>query len=198
MAQSSIGNTILFTGREYDAESGTYYYRARSMHPNVGRFMQHDPLIYVDGMNDYSYVGNMPIIMFDAVGMSKKVTWAKTKKYGIIIGGFLWSLLNNLASGPLSSLGSGVDIWNEVDKDSPGTKRQAVEGLLSEIERAQASKKDNDPRSGWAGYDPCYFVGSCENKPSSKKPSSKCDKDPSGPKIGNCFISGDNYICITN
>ena len=69
LAQSSIGNAILFTGREYDTESGTYYYRARSMHPNVGRFMQYDPLMYVDGMNLYSYVGNRPIILVDAFGL---------------------------------------------------------------------------------------------------------------------------------
>lgn len=76
MAQSSIGNAILFTGREYDAESGTYYYRARSMHPNVGRFMQHDPLIYINGMNDNSYVGNLSIIMVDPFGNS---FWGITK-----------------------------------------------------------------------------------------------------------------------
>lgn len=69
LAQSSIGNNILFTGREYDVESGTYYYRARSMHPAIGRFMQHDPLMYVDGFNDLSYVDNMPIEAVDIWGL---------------------------------------------------------------------------------------------------------------------------------
>lgn len=68
---SAIGNNILFTGREYDSELGTYYFRARSMHPLVGRFMQHDPLMYVDGMNDYSYVNNSPIIYWDKTGQEK-------------------------------------------------------------------------------------------------------------------------------
>lgn len=68
IAQSSIGNAILFTGREYDAESGTYYHRARSMHPNMGRFMQKDPLIYINGMNDYGYVGNLAVVMVDPWG----------------------------------------------------------------------------------------------------------------------------------
>ena len=76
LAQSSIGNAILFTGREYDAESETYYYRARSMHPNIGRFMQKDPLMYVDGMNDNSYVRNLSIIMVDPFGNS---FWGITK-----------------------------------------------------------------------------------------------------------------------
>ena len=68
LSQSAIGNAILFTGRDYDAETGLYYYRARTMHPCLGRFMQHDPLMYVDGMNMYSYVGNMPLSMIDSYG----------------------------------------------------------------------------------------------------------------------------------
>ena len=74
IAESSINNNILFAGREFYPESGTYYCRARSLHPNIGRFMQYDPLRYVDGMNLYSYVGNMPILMTDPLGWSVVVT----------------------------------------------------------------------------------------------------------------------------
>lgn len=66
--QSTVGNAILFTGRDYDYETGLYYYRARTMHPGLGRFMQYDPLMYVDGYNMYDYVGNMPIVMVDPYG----------------------------------------------------------------------------------------------------------------------------------
>nr|MCR4665169.1 RHS domain-containing protein [Paludibacteraceae bacterium] len=65
LSQSKVGNTILFTGREYDYETETYYFRARQQHPLLGRFMQHDPLMYIDGMNDYAYVGNMTIVYVD-------------------------------------------------------------------------------------------------------------------------------------
>lgn len=68
LSQSTVGNAILFTGRDYDAETGLYYYRARTMHPGLGRFMQHDPLMYVDGFNMYSFVGEMPIVMIDPMG----------------------------------------------------------------------------------------------------------------------------------
>ena len=68
LSQSAVGNAILFTGRDYDAETGLYYYRARTMHPGLGRFMQHDPLMYVDGMGLYHYVGDMPTRMLDSWG----------------------------------------------------------------------------------------------------------------------------------
>lgn len=68
LAQSSVGNNILFTGREYDTETGNYYYRARSMHPGLGRFMQKDPLMYVDGLNDFLYAINSPIMDIDPSG----------------------------------------------------------------------------------------------------------------------------------
>lgn len=80
LLQSSIGNTILFTGREYDSESGTYYYRARSMQPSIGRFMQKDPLMYVDDFNDFIYTINSPASTFDPSGLSSEHSewdWSK-------------------------------------------------------------------------------------------------------------------------
>jgi len=68
ISTSAIGNTIMFTGREYDYETGLYYFRARTMNPAFGRFMQHDPLLYVDGNNLYCYVRNRPISRSDSYG----------------------------------------------------------------------------------------------------------------------------------
>lgn len=68
LSQSFINNSILFTGREYDKDIEIYYYRARSLHPQTGRFMQKDSLIYIDGMNDYSYVTNRVITYVDPNG----------------------------------------------------------------------------------------------------------------------------------
>ena len=76
MSQSAVGNDFLFTGRDYDAETGLYYYRARTMHPGLGRFMQKDPLLYVDGYNSYIYVLDNPLLYVDAFGLD-----------GMIIGG---------------------------------------------------------------------------------------------------------------
>ena len=43
---SSLGNRFMFTGREYDAETDLYFYRARYYSPRIGRFLQRDRLTW--------------------------------------------------------------------------------------------------------------------------------------------------------
>ena len=40
----SVGNPYFFTGRRLDTETGLYYYRFRYYKPDLGRFLQTDPL----------------------------------------------------------------------------------------------------------------------------------------------------------
>ena len=65
---SNVGNRYLFTGREYDVETGNYYYRARYYEPNIGRFLQPDPIGYAGGLNLYTYCGNNPLNWVDPWG----------------------------------------------------------------------------------------------------------------------------------
>jgi len=65
---SSVGNTRMFTGRDYDSETGLYYYRARYYDPKIGRFLQLDPFDYMDGANVYRYVRNNPVNLIDPWG----------------------------------------------------------------------------------------------------------------------------------
>ncbi len=69
LSQSAIGNRYMFTGREYDAETGLYYYRARYYDPSIGRFLQTDPIGYWGGINLYTYVKNNPINFDDPTGL---------------------------------------------------------------------------------------------------------------------------------
>ncbi len=68
---SAIGNPYLYTGREYDKETGLYYYRARYYDPVHGRFLQRDPIGYGDGMGVYVYVGNNSLKMIDPFGTER-------------------------------------------------------------------------------------------------------------------------------
>ncbi len=61
-----------YTGREYDNESGLYYYRARYYDAKVGRFLQQDPfrgfLRYPQTQNRYPYTQNNPATYIDPLG----------------------------------------------------------------------------------------------------------------------------------
>lgn len=62
-------NPYAFTGREFDSESGLYFYRARYYDPNSGRFMSEDPIGFAgEDINLYRYVGNNPINGTDPLG----------------------------------------------------------------------------------------------------------------------------------
>jgi len=65
-----LGNPYQFTSRRWDAETGLYYYRFRDYAPELGRFVQCDPLQYIDGMNMYAYCGNNPVNWRDPWGLS--------------------------------------------------------------------------------------------------------------------------------
>ena len=68
-AASTIGNTRMFTGREYDTETGLYYYRARYYSPTTGRFLQRDPVGYASGNNFYTYCESNPVNAIDPYGL---------------------------------------------------------------------------------------------------------------------------------
>jgi len=58
-----------FTGREWDEETGLYYYRARYYDPKIGRFITRDPIRFRSGdVNPYRYVGNNPVNWIDPWG----------------------------------------------------------------------------------------------------------------------------------
>jgi RHS repeat-associated protein len=65
----SISQPFTYTGREYDQETGMYFYRARYYDPKVGRFVTKDPISFNGGdVNLYAYVKNDPINLTDPEG----------------------------------------------------------------------------------------------------------------------------------
>jgi len=66
-------NTLTYTARERHVASGLYYYRARWYDPQLGRFMNQDPIGYLGGPNLYVYVLNDPVNLIDPLGLECKV-----------------------------------------------------------------------------------------------------------------------------
>ena len=72
--QGTLEQPYGYTGREFDAESGLYYYRARSYDPATAMFVQSDPIGFGGGSgNIYSYVNNDPLGWSDPSGLMAAV-----------------------------------------------------------------------------------------------------------------------------
>jgi RHS repeat-associated protein len=71
-SSGTVTNPFQYTGREFDGESGLYYYRARYYESVTGRFMSEDPIRFRGGVNFYEYVGNGAVTFVDPTGMKCK------------------------------------------------------------------------------------------------------------------------------
>jgi RHS repeat-associated protein len=61
-------NPFRYCGEYWDAETSTYYLRARSYDPSTGRFTSEDPIR--DGLNWYTYCAGNPIFFVDPSGLA--------------------------------------------------------------------------------------------------------------------------------
>jgi RHS repeat-associated protein len=82
-----------YTGREWDSETGLYFYRARYYDPTIGRFISEDPIGFKgSGTDFYAYVRNNPTNLIDSLGL--KVT--------IVIGDRTYSPTGNSVAGTIT------------------------------------------------------------------------------------------------
>jgi RHS repeat-associated protein len=77
LGNTSLGTRFLYAGRDYDADTELYYYRARWYDPQLRRFISEDPIGLNGGINLYAYVGNNPINATDPSGLEILVQWHK-------------------------------------------------------------------------------------------------------------------------
>ncbi|MDP3080886.1 MAG: RHS repeat-associated core domain-containing protein [Brevundimonas sp.] len=66
----NAANRFQYTGQAWMAP-GIYNYRARAYAPQLGRFLQTDPIGYAAGMNVYGYVSGDPVNLTDPMGLQE-------------------------------------------------------------------------------------------------------------------------------
>src|SRR5262249_29007918 len=98
------GDRFRFTGREFDAVTGLYYYRGRYYDPHVGRSISQGPLGFAGGdVNLYRYVNNNPLNAIGPMGKTALLETALTRGFaGAAVGGvlgFICGFLDGIAEG---------------------------------------------------------------------------------------------------
>ncbi|MGF1498799.1 MAG: tandem-95 repeat protein [Elainellaceae cyanobacterium] len=112
------GDRFGFTGREYDEDTGLYYYRARYYAPELGRFINQDPIGFeAADTNLYRYVSNSPINATDPTGTIAALEYAGITDEivlgdtGEALGAFI-GFLQGFANTQLVFIGNILDIAN--------------------------------------------------------------------------------------
>ncbi len=83
LSASVLGSPFRYAGREWDPETGLYYNRARYYDPEMGRFIQPDPLKHADGLNLYVYGRNNPVRFADPLGLFAKGSFGPAQQSGL-------------------------------------------------------------------------------------------------------------------
>ena len=165
----SVIQPFSYTGREYDGESGLYYYRARYFDANTGRFLSEDPIGFAgQDQNLYRYVLNNPINFNDSEGTNpaKIIEWLikqAWKQLGKIFGKKNDPTTTDGLDNPLERDSDGDGEPNFMDPDSPFCRVGCDNGDNDNSQDTTPSTPDSDPNPSQpdSSAPPNNLGGSC-------------------------------------
>lgn len=154
--QGTLAQPYGYTGREYDAESGLYYYRARAYDPQNGVFLQSDPIGFNGGdSNLYAYVTNNSFNWDDPTGLSmaatekRILTGAGMMGIGTVIGGTVGLAAGIVAMMDAMDRGSPADYpgyGKNSDRDPNRDKCEAAKARVAASKRRPSEcNKERSP-----------------------------------------------------
>ncbi len=101
ITQSSVDSQIGYDSYVFNAETRQYLARNRWYDPAHGRWIERDPMGYVDGMNLYEYVGGQPTMAYDPFGREKHHWIPKTLWKGVtFVNRGVWTVFNTTVKAP--------------------------------------------------------------------------------------------------
>ena len=71
LIESSVNNPWRFACKRKDEATGLINFGLREYDPNIGRWINPDPIGFADGMNQYAFVHNNPLKYIDLLGTSR-------------------------------------------------------------------------------------------------------------------------------
>lgn len=120
ISASAYDNRSLFTGREYLTEMGLYDYRHRIYSPELGRFLQADPIGFLGGdVNLYRYARNGVPNLTDPNGEDAALVIGLLIAAGLIYEGYHYYELGQVAYGAADAQATATQ------KDLEGFKAEA-------------------------------------------------------------------------
>jgi RHS repeat-associated protein len=148
-ADSSVVFRYGYTGREFDSESGQYYYRSRYYDPTVGKFISEDLIGFGGGdLNLNRYVGNNPVGLSDPSGFAaydpnvckkqkcvyKSIQEAKNdffQKYGSQFNNCLKSVFSDYLSSTTISQGIAISRTSSKSRSSSRPSQSQINQILT-------------------------------------------------------------------